>query len=116
MNVTRADLEELRYSIRRIDLIAEQYQSVYCAMYDVIRNELTTCWIGEDMNSFLTNVESVRYRFEKMYEIMKSYKRFLEQVVANYEEQIRRAEEEARRLEEEARKAAEAAEQEAAQG
>ena len=111
MNVTRADLEELRYSIRRIDLIAEQYQSEYTSMYSVIKNDLTTCWIGEDMNSFLTNVESVRYRFEKMYEIMKSYKRFLEQVVVKYEEQIRRTEEEARRLEEEARKLAEAGEQ-----
>lgn len=95
-NITRAELDEMRAAASRISALAEQYRDEFTAMYSVINDNLTQVWIGPDSDSFVANVESVKYRFETMYETMISYSDFILQAVADYEEQIRMMEEAAR--------------------
>ena len=96
--ITRAELEEMRAAASRISGLAEQYRDEYTAMYSVIHDQLTQSWIGPDSESFVENVDSVKYRFEMMYETMISYRDFILRAVADYEDQIRMMEEAARRI------------------
>ncbi len=98
-NVTRADVDALRRAAHRISGIADNYHDEYTNMYRVIHDRLSAAWMGADSDSFQENVDSVKYKFKDMYDIMKSYSQFLYDTASKYEEQIRMMEEAARQLE-----------------
>lgn len=98
-NITRADLDEMRKSASRIANLAERFQDEYSAMYRVIHDDLTRSWVGADSDSFVENVDSVRYRFDYMHDTMLDYEKCILDAVARYEEEIRRMEEQARNIE-----------------
>lgn len=98
MSIRRADIEELRASARRIAAIADDYSLEYKAMYRVIEDNLRYVWVGPDSDSFVENVEGVKYKFINMYETMKSYERFLYEVAQRYEEQARQMEEQSKNI------------------
>ena len=97
-NVTRADVEALRRAARRIASISEEYRDEYTAMYRVIHEKLKAAWMGDDSDSFQENVDSIKYKFTNMYDIMNSYVQFLLDTASKYEEQIRMMEEAANQI------------------
>ena len=98
MSIRRADIEELRAAARRVAAIAEDYSSEYTSMYSVIEDNLRYVWVGPDSDSFVENVEGVKYKFKNMYDTMKSYEQFLYDVAQKYEEQARQMEEESKNI------------------
>lgn len=98
-NITRAELEEMRIAAAKIVSIADQFRDEYTAMYMVIHDRLVNSWVGVDSDSFVNNVDSVRYKFDNMFDTMNDYARAILDAVERYEEQIREMEEAARRME-----------------
>lgn len=97
-SIRRAEIDELRATARRISVIAEDYYSEYTAMYGIIEDNLRYVWVGPDSDSFVENVEGVKYKFKNMYDTMKSYEQFLYDVAQKYEEQARQMEEESKNI------------------
>ncbi|MDO5559705.1 MAG: WXG100 family type VII secretion target [Oscillospiraceae bacterium] len=89
MNLNRqAQLDEMYEAARNISAIAEEYNISYRKIYSITNNDLKNAWVGQDSDSFISKMNSVQVKFEKMYDIMIDYKQFILDAATRYEQQM----------------------------